>query len=44
MRGCAGLMAILFVVLVGILSYRVNKQHVNNRQAPRLHRGKSEDD
>lgn len=31
MRGCAGVCAIIFVVIVGILSYRVNKQHVNNR-------------
>ena len=31
MRGCAGLGAILFVVIVGILSYRVNKQHINTR-------------
>ena len=30
MRGCAGLGAILFVVIVGILSYRVNKQHISN--------------
>lgn len=42
MHGCAGLMAILFVVLVGILSYRMNKQHINDRQAPRFHREKSE--
>lgn len=32
MRGCAGLGAILFVVIVGILSYRVNKQHISNRK------------
>ena len=32
MRGCAGLSAILFVVIVGILSYRVNKQHISNRK------------
>lgn len=30
MRGCAGLGAIVFVALVGILSYRVNKQHLDN--------------
>ena len=30
MCGCAGLGAILFVVIVGILSYRVNKQHFSN--------------
>lgn len=32
MRGCAGLCAIIFVVLVGVLSYRVNKQHLLNRR------------
>lgn len=32
MRGCAGLAAIIFVVLVGILTYRVNKQHIINRR------------
>ncbi len=32
MRGCAGVCAILFVVLVGILSYRVNKQHISNHK------------
>lgn len=31
MRGC-GLGATLFVVIVGILSYRVNKQHISNRK------------
>lgn len=31
MRGCAGLGAIIFVVLVGILTYRVNSQHIQNR-------------
>lgn len=31
MRGCAGLGAIIFVLLVGILTYRVNKQHILNR-------------
>ena len=31
MRGCAGLGATLFVIVVGILSYRVNKQHISNR-------------
>ncbi len=31
MRGCAGLGATIFVVIVGILSYRVNKQHINTR-------------
>ena len=32
MRGCAGLGAIIFVVIVGILSYRVNKPHISNRK------------
>lgn len=32
MRGCAGLCAIIFGVLVGILTYRVNKQYINNRR------------
>ncbi len=32
MRGCAGLGATLFVVIVGILSYRVNKQNISNRK------------
>lgn len=31
MRGCAGLGAIIFVVLVGLLTYRVNSQHIQNR-------------
>lgn len=31
MRGCAGLGAIIFVVLVGILTCRVNSQHIKNR-------------
>lgn len=30
-RGCAGLGALVFVVLVGILTYRVNKQHITDR-------------
>ncbi len=30
MRGCAGLGAIVFVALVGVLSYRVNKRHLDN--------------
>ena len=34
MRGCAGLGALIFVVLVGILTYRVNKQHITNRRKP----------
>ncbi len=32
MRGCAGLGAMIFVVLVGVLSYRVNKKHIENRR------------
>ena len=32
MRGCAGLGATLFVVIVGILFYRVNKQNISNRK------------
>ncbi len=32
MRGCAGLGAIAFVIIVGILSYHVNKQHISNRK------------
>lgn len=35
MRGCAGLGAIIFVVLVGILTYRVNSQHIQNRNKER---------
>lgn len=35
MRGCAGLGAIIFVVLVGILTYRVNSQHFQNRNKER---------
>ncbi len=31
MRGCAGLCAIIFVVLFGVLAYRVNKHYINNR-------------
>lgn len=31
MRGCAGLFALLFVVLVGILVYRVNVSYFNDR-------------
>ncbi len=31
MRGCAGVCALMFVVLVGILSYKANKQHITNR-------------
>ncbi len=31
MQGCAGLSAIIFVVLVTIITYRANKEHINNR-------------
>lgn len=31
MRGCVGLFALLFVVLVGILVYRVNVSYFNDR-------------
>lgn len=31
MRGCAGLGAIVFVVLCGVLAYRVNKEHLQER-------------
>lgn len=31
-RGCAGLGAIIFVILVGILSYRVNRYHITKRK------------
>lgn len=30
MRGCAGLGAIIFMVITGVLVYRVNKQHIEN--------------
>lgn len=32
MRGCAGFGAAMFVVIVGIMSYRVNKKHIINRK------------
>lgn len=35
LRGCAGLFAIIFVVLVTILVYRVNAAHLNNKHTPR---------
>lgn len=31
MRGCAGLFAIVFAVLVGILVYRVNSAYLNDK-------------
>lgn len=37
MRGCAGIGAIIFVVLVGILAYRVNSQHIKNKNDVRFH-------
>ena len=30
MRGCAGLCAILFVIIVGILTYRVNNTYIKS--------------
>ncbi len=30
MQGCAGLCALIFVVLVTIITYRANKEHINN--------------
>lgn len=35
MRGCAGFGAIIFVVLVGVLTYRVNSQHIENKNKGR---------
>ncbi len=32
MRGFAGLLAIIFVVLCGILVYRVNREYINSNQ------------
>jgi p-aminobenzoyl-glutamate transporter AbgT len=32
LRGCIGLGAIIFVILVGILAYRVNTRHIQNRR------------
>ncbi len=31
-RGCAGLGATAFLIIVGILSYSLNKQHISNRK------------
>lgn len=31
LRACAGAGALIFVVLVGVLTYRVNKQYIKNR-------------
>lgn len=35
LRGCAGLFAIIFVVLVTILVYRVNAANLNDKQSSR---------
>lgn len=35
LRGCAGLFAIIFVVLVTILVYRANAASLNNHHTPR---------
>ena len=35
LRGCAGLFAIIFVVLVTILVYRVNAAYLNDKQSSR---------
>lgn len=34
LRGCAGLCAIIFVVLIGIAVYRANSQYMRNRWDP----------
>ena len=34
LQGCAGLFAIIFVVLVTILVYRANAAHLNNKHTP----------
>lgn len=31
-RGCAGVFAIVFVILIGILSYRANSAYIHNRR------------
>lgn len=31
MRGCAGLCALVFIIIFGILVYRVNAQYIKNR-------------
>lgn len=31
MRGCAGLFALIFVILIGILLYRVNTAHLRDK-------------
>lgn len=35
LRGCVGLCAIVYVVLVGVLVYRVNKAYINQRKVPK---------
>ncbi len=37
MRGSAGLCAIVFAILVGLLSYSANKEHVTNRWKNKKH-------
>ncbi len=37
MRGCAGVFATVFAVLVGLLVYRVNKEYTNNRYKYKKH-------
>ncbi len=32
LRGCAGAGALIFVILIGILSYRVNSRYIENRR------------
>ncbi len=34
MRGCAGVFAVIFVVLIGILVYRTNSAYWQNRHTP----------
>ena len=31
MRGCVGLCALIFVIIVGIITYKVNTRYINNR-------------
>lgn len=32
MRGCAGVLALVFAIIVTILVYRVNKEYISNRR------------
>lgn len=34
MRGCAGVLAIVFVILISILSYRANSSYIHNHRKP----------